>query len=328
MGDEVIALAVYGEPTADGFHSRAAAEQGEEGVACVDDAARAAVLYAQLWQRYQRPWAREAGLGLLAFVRSMQLADGAFLNFILDWDGRQNLVGPTSRPGGGPWTARAMHALACGASAFGDEECRASFERGLPWLDRPIPYFDVRSIGLLAVTEYWRATGSDEVASRALRWANEIVAAVEDGVLPDRAGSSKVHLWGHFHEAAVAEAGMAFGRPDLVEAARRSAEAVLIPAAEQGFPGKTILPFDVSCVVRGLEAVATATGQTRYHCQAETARRWFDGENAAGEPVYDRARGLVFDGIDDGQINDNSGAESNIEGALALSDRLPVELYG
>lgn len=328
MGNGAMAVAVYAEPSSDGLQTRAAAEQGEEGVACLDDAARAAVLYAHLWRRYRRPWAREAGLGFLAFVRSMQMPDGAFANFILDWDGRKNLDAPTSRPGDGPWVARAMHALASGVSAFGDADCVASFERGLPWLDRPTPYLDVRAVGVLAAIEYSRATGADHVASRALAWAREIVASVQDDVLPDRAGASGVHLWGHLQEAAVAEVGMAFGRADLVDAARRSAEAALVPPSEASFPGTTVVPFDVSCVVGGLQAVATATGERRYGCLARTARRWFEGRNSAGAPIYDGDRGLVFDGIDDGRVSENSGAEANIEGAMALMDVLPLARYG
>jgi hypothetical protein len=34
--------------------------------------------------------------------------------------------------------------------------------------------------------------------------------------------------------------------------------------------------------------------------------------------VYDRTSGRVHDGIDDGVLNPNSGAESNIAGAQAL----------
>ena len=34
--------------------------------------------------------------------------------------------------------------------------------------------------------------------------------------------------------------------------------------------------------------------------------------------MYDRRRGLVYDGVDEGRVSRNSGAESNIEGALVL----------
>ncbi len=324
LGNGVLAIAVYSQPTHAGMQHWAAAEQGFEGVACVDDAARAAILYAMLWERHRLPWARDAAMGLLAFVRAMQTAGGTFANFILDWDGRKNLATNTSRPGDGPWVARAMHALACGVSAFGDADCAESFEKGLPWLDRATPYLDVRAVCVLASVEYWRATGADDVAARGLAWATEIADAAQNNVLLNEVGSAQIHLWGHLQEAALADAGMAFGRTDLVEAARRSAEAVLIPAVEQHFPGPRVLPFDVSCVVRGIDAVAAATRDSRYERMASLARAWFDGRNTASAPVYDRTAGLVFDGIDDGRVSQNSGAEANIEGALALLDSLPL----
>jgi len=43
--------------------------------------------------------------------------------------------------------------------------------------------------------------------------------------------------------------------------------------------------------------------------------------------VYDEASGRVYDGIDGTRMNLNSGAESNIEGALALFDSLPWDRY-
>ena len=327
LGNGALAIAVYAEPTQAGMRVRSAAEQGFEGVACVDDAARAAVLYTTLWRRHRLPWARDAAVGLLTFVRAMQTADGTFANFILDWDGRKNLTTTTSKPGDGPWVARAMHALACGVSALGDANCAESFEKGLPWLDRATPYLDVRAVCVLASVEYWRATSADQVAARGLAWAKEIADAARNNVLPNEVGSTQTHLWGHLQEVALADAGMAFDRPDLVEAARRSTEAVLIPPLEQHFPGARVLPFDVSCVVRGLDAMAAATGESRYERKASLARAWFDGRNTASAPVYDRAAGLVFDGIDDGRVSENSGAEANIEGALGLLDSLPLHLY-
>ncbi len=79
-----------------------------------------------------------------------------------------------------------------------------------------------------------------------------------------------------------------------------------------------MLPFDVSCAVAGLVAVARATSDEQYATAAARGRLWFHGRNTAARPVYDRRWGLVYDGIDDGKVSRNSGAESNIEGALAL----------
>jgi hypothetical protein len=221
-----------------------------------------------------------------------------------------------------------MHALACAFSAFGDHRYATAFEAGFDLLDRPTPYLDVRAIAVLAALEFWQTTAIRHVAERALAWAEEIMAARIGDVLPDRAGEANTHLWGHLQEAALARTGMEFGRDDLVQAAARSADAVLVPAAELAFPGRRSLPFDVSSTVAGLDAIAAATEDTHYTDLAALARAWFDGRNAAGEPVYDRVRGCVFDGIDGNVVSRNSGAESNVEAALALIDSLPWNAYG
>ena len=93
-GPDARALAVYAEPPASdqGAPSveRAANEQGFEGVACVDDAARAIILYCHVWRRWQLESARAAAYRLLRFVAYMQDDDGRFVNFIFDWSGRRN----------------------------------------------------------------------------------------------------------------------------------------------------------------------------------------------------------------------------------------------
>lgn len=323
LGADVLALAIYAHPEGADFLLPPAAESGYEGVACVDDAARAALLYTEAWRRRGSPWARETAEGLLRFTCAMQLEDGAFVNFIADWDGNRQLDTPTSRPGGGPWQARAMHALARAVAVFGGRPWARAFEAGIPRLLDPTPYLDITALSAIAMLEYWEATASPEAARHALAGSEEIAAARVGSVLPDRAGSPDVHLWGHLQEAALARVGAAFGRPDLVQAAARSADAILVPAVARAFAGPRTIAFDVSSTVAGLDAVAAATGDQRYASLADSARAWFDGRNAAGRPVYDRERGLVRDGIDGDVVNENSGAESNIEGGLALIDSLP-----
>jgi hypothetical protein len=321
-GQEVHAIAVYAEAVETDDHLplvvRSAHEQGVEGVACVDDAARAIVLYCGLWRRQRLPVARTAANKLLRFVAHMQDADGRFSNFILDWSGRRNRVGHTSYPGGPPWQARALHALACGLAAFGDDEWDERFSRALPWLDDAIPYLDVRAVCVLAVLEHWRARGDAASAERAIAWSREIAGYTSGRGLLNAAGVQPIHLWGHLQEAALADTGAALGQVDLVDCARASAEALLLPAVDSCFDFGQVLPFDVSCTVAGLAAVGRATTDQRYAAAAERGRQWFSGRNTAARPVYDARRGMVYDGIDSGQVSRNSGAESNIEGALAL----------
>ena len=159
--------------------------------------------------------------------------------------------------------ARACHALAEGVAAFGDDNCATAFERAVPWLDEPTPYLDLRAVALLAAVSFAEATRQGAAAERAVRWAQEIYAVRCGGILPDRRGSSIVHLWGHLQECALAEAGIYFRRPEWIEAALTSAERLLIPAVEFAFPALTSIAFDVSCTVRGLEALGTATSDAR-----------------------------------------------------------------
>jgi hypothetical protein len=284
----------------------------------VDDAARAIVLYCAIWRRCGLQSARAAAQGLLRFLAYMQDEDGRFGNFIFDWSGRRNRTGSTSQAGGPAWQARALHALACGVTVFGGDEWADRFGRALPWVDHGTPYMDVRAVGVLAVLEHWRATGASDSADRALAWSHEIAGHSRGSSLLNAAQDAAIHLWGHLQEAALAETGTVFAQPALVESARASADALLLPAVDSGFNLERVLPFDVSCTVAGLAAVARATSDERYAAAAACARQWFHGRNTAGRPVYDSRRGRVYDGIDNGQVSRNSGAESNIEGGLAL----------
>jgi hypothetical protein len=321
-GPSASAIAVYAEAVkADDsvpLVSRSAHERGFEGVACVDDAARAIVLYCALWRGQRLQSARSSAYRLLRFIAHMQDADGRFSNFILDWTGRRNHAGCTSYPGGPAWQARAIHAMACAVATFADDEWDERFMRALPWVDVTIPYLDVRAVCVLAVLEHWRATGDSASADRAITWSREIACHSSGQALLNAVGVQPVHLWGHLQEAALADTGSALGQPDLVECARASAESLLLPAVDSGFDFQRVLPFDVSCTVAGLAAVARATSDARYADAAARGRLWFAGRNTAGRAICDARRGLVFDGIDNGKVSRNSGAESNIEGALAL----------
>lgn len=97
---------------------------------------------------------RAAAYALLRFLAHMQEPDGRFSNFIFDWTGQRNRSGSTSQPGGGPWQARATHALACAVTTFGDEEWDARFKLAVSWLDAPTPYLDVRAVAVLAALEH------------------------------------------------------------------------------------------------------------------------------------------------------------------------------
>src|SRR5688500_2810062 len=105
-GRRVRAVALYADAPA----ARATASprrDGSEGVACVDDAARAAVLYLRLYETNGSPDALREARGLLDFVVAMEQGNGEYVNFVAA-DGTLNTRGPTSSMSFSYWAARAL----------------------------------------------------------------------------------------------------------------------------------------------------------------------------------------------------------------------------
>jgi len=319
VGDRALAIAVYAD---DSGHAFAAAEAGYEGVACVDDAARALVLACDLWKATGLPLFRAWGDGLLDFVIHMQDPGGLFTNFIEDWSGRRNVRARTSLAGGEFWQARGLRGLASATLAFGDPRAESGLRLGLARLDGVAAPSNVRAIHVRTAVELLRGGRLPSLRADLERWSDEIASCRRGDVLFDDPDQDAPHLWGHLQEGALAEAGAYLGRADLVEVARRSAAAYLVPIVESGFDLPVVQPYGVACALYSVERLATVTGDPLFHALAHSARAWFDGRNPVRRPVYDRVAGSVHDGIDDGRLNVHSGAESNIEGALALFDEL------
>ena len=315
-GRDAMAIAVYADAADRTFP---ATDLGYEGVACVDDAARAVVLFLDLWEATHLPPLRSRAEGLVDFLLYMQQDDGLFVNFIWDWDGRRNTTGPTSYPGGGFWHARGVRALAKAAMLLGDEQALAGMTRGIGPIRemRDVPP-DIRSIHALMTIELIRSGRMSEMRAELGTWADEIAALRRGPVLLDNPDQVAPHLWGHIQEGLLAEAGALLGRADLMDIARESALAYLAPLIEGGFDEPVVQPYGVASAIYSVERLATLTGDPRFADLTKKARAWFDGRNPSNRVVYDRDAGRVHDGIDEGVLNPHSGAESNIVGAQAL----------
>jgi hypothetical protein len=314
-GPRACAIAVYADA---GNDTLIAQETGLEGVACVDDAARALVLACDLWRETRIDRLREWADGLLDFILYMQRDDGRFHNFIRDWDGKVNGHGRTSFAGGTFWQARAIRALAKAHLLFRDERVPGPLARGFTWVsEHPAPS-DVRCIQVLAAIDLMRAGLTPVLRETLDAWCDEIASCRNGDVLLNSEGETEPHLWGHLQEGVLAEAGIILDRPELVDVARRSALAFVIPEIESGFARPTVLPYSVASAVYVTDRLHLATGEAAFATLRDHARAWFDGRNTAGAPVYDRVNGRVHDGIDAGRVNLHSGAESNIVAAQAL----------
>ncbi len=310
-GPDALALTIYEHP--DGVVH--AAESGFEGVACVDDTARLLGVLCDVWEHTGLNWVERWARGTRDFVLWMQEPDGRWLNFIHDWEGDKNREGITSRPGQNFWTARAVHGLQAAAHAFDDQEARAAYMRGYAALDgEPAPP-DIRALHLLVAL-----ADGDEPAIRS--WTDELLACRDGAVLknsPLEVGTP--HLWAHIQEGVLAWSSAALDDPALFDAAAASAEALVVPAVERAFAHQvSTSAYDVASCAWSLDVLARGDDTSRWAALAADARAWFDGRNAAEQPVYDRKRGRVGDGVDEDRVSENSGAETNIVAAEVLLD--------
>jgi hypothetical protein len=315
-GPDALAVAVYA-----GADDRPATarESGFEGVACVDDAARLLDVLCDVWTRSRQPWAERWARGLLEFCLWMQQPDGRWINFIYDWEGTRNEVGITSAIGESFWHARALVGVSHAWLTFADERAREAVLAGLDHaVSKPAPP-DVRALHILTARRLVADAGIKGLRSAMREWTRELAECRDDGVLKNSLDETGVpHLWAHIQEGVLAWSSELVEDPSLLEVAARSAERLIVPAVRSSFgPGSTT-PYDVASCVYSLDRLSEATGGGHWAELAADARAWFDGRNAAAAPVYDRRRGRVADGVDEGRVSQNSGAEANIVAAEAL----------
>jgi hypothetical protein len=318
-GKRALAIAVYGDATDEPIRAQ---EAGYEGVACVDDAARALRLYCDLWEATRLPWVMRWCEGLLDFLLAMQDGDGRWVNFILDWEGTPNRDGRTSVAGGGFWQARAVLALARASTILRDERFDGALRRGLDHIVEAVDVpSDVRALHIMTVLALLERNEDSELSDLLTVWSDEVMDCRQGDVLMNsRSEQGQPHLWGHIQEGVLADAGAWQGRAHLIDIACRSAQLVYPSLVRGGFGLPRTQPYDVASSVYSLTRLAAASGVSEYAALAVQARAWFDGRNAAGRPVYDRAAGRVGDGVDGGRVSSQSGAEANIVGAQALFD--------
>jgi hypothetical protein len=317
-GPRALALAVYSGSTGEHFEAR---ERGVEGVACVDDAARACVLLFKLWAATRNDALRRWADGLLDFALWMHAGDGLWNNFVYDWQGTRNTDGPTSVAGINFWQARATYALA-ELNLRMDHDCaRAILTGALAAAASGSPPSDVRAIHSLGALALLQRAPDPGLSVHLTAWCDELAECRRDGMLmnsPDE--RDRPHLWGHVQEAVLADASVVLGRKDLCALAVASAEAVFVEVIESGFDLPHVHSYDVQSAVFVMDRLSAVTGEPRYGELARKARSWFDGRNPAGAVIFDRAAGRVADGLDDVRLNDRSGAEANISAGLALLD--------
>jgi hypothetical protein len=233
-----------------------------EGLAAVDDVARAAIVYLWHYEQTGDTESLELARNCLNFVMYMQAEDGEFYNFVTDAQGTINRTGNTSYKSLTWWAMRGLWAfgegirvfdsadpayaerlteaylrtetaLAASVSSSGEYITLHGFE--IPaWI--PGGESTVASIGLLGLASYYQAVPNEATA--------ELMTIIADGIAEYRLGDHLNYPWGMhpvrsntpgFHHTwaaamphALVMAGMALGREDWIESAAAEADSFLL----------------------------------------------------------------------------------------------------
>jgi multiple sugar transport system substrate-binding protein len=331
-----------GSPRRDGF----------EGIASLDDAARAAVVYLREYEATGDSSDRNEAVRLLGFVTAMEQGDGEFVNFI-DSAGHLNFDAPSSRQSMSYWAARSIWALGEAVRVLGPKD--STLLRPMrPVLNRAISRMrseidaeqliggstTATSEALLGLLAALPPRESTLVVPLATRTAQVLATHSAGGATKAPWGAfvdrpnAGWHAWGARSPEALAIAGRALKHPEFIAAARKEVDGLWGRFLLAGAMPSTVsadgtaawypqIAYGIGSIVEGYLALADATGQRRYAVFAGLAASWLLGANPAGIDMYDEKTGRTLDGVDGPspiKVNRNSGAESTIEGLLALQD--------
>ncbi len=329
-----------------------------EGIACVDDVARGAVLLIT---------AAESGIpidqkhlyGMLNFVLAMQTPDGDFYNFIHK-DYTINRTGQTSKKSFVFWAARAYWALGRAYVYFKSRDpsfaqtLKSAFLQCLPPLDSLLQNYnryekkegryyplwlvnryagDATSEFLLGLTAFANIESDTLMYERIRKLADGLLAMqISDYEKVNGAFESWPgywHAWGNAQVEALVEASICTGEKRYLVAAIRCVDRfysrliggrlfTLFDLADSSKKRYPQIAYDLRNLTLAPLSIYRVTKDSNYAILAGLAASWFLGNNEQEKVIYDAASGRVFDGLDASGLNSNSGAESTIEGLLAL----------
>lgn len=197
---------------------------------------------------------------------------------------------------------------------------------------------DASAEAALGLAAYVRAGGGDR-ARTALAQLTDGIAELSDGgartwpfggVRPWAVSRSVWHAWGAQMPSALARGSEVLGDDSLLRVAATDSFTFDPWLLTSGGPDNGRLPtridrsqiaYGVDARLQGLLATGDADPALRDAADrlAGIVGGWYFGANPAGEPMYDPATGVTYDGISgEGQVNHNSGAESTIHGLLSM----------
>jgi hypothetical protein len=306
-----------------------AKESGYEGIACLDDVARAAILALQAYRQLGSAAALGVASDWLRFVCYLQDGKGHFTNFILNSTGIKHYQGQTSYAGGSWWTARALWSLATAVRLTGEPRWLECFAQCPSEMSGNLKILGIQTLAFL---ELYEAEPTSDTRFEISRRCEALMDS-GPGYLRDHLGEAAVEPYGFHQLHALARAGRLLARPEYLIRCASTVDRLVAPLVQARF--LHVLPwkyaprcaYDLSTLVLGLEELYHATSEDRYRRLARGCAAWLHGANPAGTRLYDARSGRCSDGIsDDGTASANCGAESAIEAGFIELARARLRL--
>ncbi len=284
-----------------------------EGIAAVDDVARAALVYLMYYERTGDEQALDLARASLNFTLALQHESGEYYNFVYDRDGAINTDGITSYRSWNWWAARGQWALAMGYRVFRDvdpayaEALHEAYLRGEDALREQmgavgaydelhgerVPAWllhngsDLSALAVIGLAEYYAVAPNPQTRQLMTNLANGVAKYQlgAPGEFPFDAHPSTStslalwHAWGSHQVHALAVAGDLLERDDWLRSAQRTADHFFMRLLATDF-------------INEMAPLPQRRGQIAYGTQVITAGLW-SLYQATGDEQYARAAGLA-----------------------------------
>ena len=303
-------------------HALHAAPRVEHGM-CVDDAARALVVTA----RQPAPTTDVVSLSriYLAYLLRAQAADGVMHN-------RSDDAGHwLDEPSSGDHWGRSLWAFGTAAAHSPEGQVRAGgilgAQRAMPARS---PYPRAMAYAALGAVQLAAAVPDNLAARRLLHDARTVLARTEPGVgrawpfgrltyanavLPE----AMIAIGRTLHDDALRDRGLSLlwwlaehqtlaGHLSVVPAGGRDQDDV----ARGRRPGFDQQPIEVAALAEAAAEAFEATADRRWAVLLARCEAWFEGDNDGRLRMRAPVGGGAYDGLEDGSVNQNQGAESTL----------------
>ncbi len=299
---------------------------------CTDDNARAVIAMIKYYSQYREPVALELFNTYLSFVLHSQNKDGSVRNF-MDFDRSWQKEEPINDAlGRFLWALGAVMAKPPSPSYL--SVVKDAFDKTVKYVARQYPRGKAYSI--LGMSDYLKQfPGASDIKRQLTESADELVALFNKNSHPDwRWFEDELTYDNAILPYALFIAGLTFENEKYIKVARTSCEFLLENiftdehfsfvgckgwfkrgGTKAGFDQQ---PIEVASTVMMLRAAYDATENGRFLTLQRRAFEWFLGENDLHTPVYDFRTKGCNDGLMQGGVNSNQGAESTLSFLMSL----------